>query len=256
MQQSLPFTVTVPELDNVCQGEEIFVINYEGTEKSIRSHDYHEIYPIPGLYEHLFYDTYKCQSPEVVCSLLGQAIEKSKADVNDLTVLDVGAGNGMVGEKLVEMGVDSVIGIDIIAEAAEATERDRPGIYENYYVEDLTQMSERVYSEIEKFAPNCMTIVAALGFGDIPPQAFAEAYNMIDNPGWIAFNIKDAFCGADDCTGFARLIARMTETGVMDISARHQYRHRLCADGTPLYYYAIVGKKNADIPESLLANVI
>ena len=35
--------------------------------------------------------------------------------------------------------------------------------------------------------------VAALGYGDIPPQAFAEAFNLISDHGWVAFNIKDRF---------------------------------------------------------------
>jgi predicted TPR repeat methyltransferase len=98
-------------------------------------------------------------------------------------VLDVGAGNGMVGEKLTEIGVGSVLGLDIIPEAMVATERDRPGIYDKYYVEDLTRMPGAVYREIENCSPNCLTIVAALGFDDIPPPAFAEAFNLISDEG-------------------------------------------------------------------------
>ena len=31
-----------------------------------------------------------------------------------------------------------------------------------------------------------------------------------------------------------------------------RYRHRLSIDGEPLYYYAIAGRKNADVPQEFL----
>ena len=40
-----------------------------------------------------------------------------------LRVLDVGAGNGMVGEELDRMGAKHIVGVDIIPEAAEAAQR-------------------------------------------------------------------------------------------------------------------------------------
>lgn len=250
-----PFTVRVPKEKCSEQGEEIFIVNYKGEEKHIRAHDYHEIYAIPNLYEYLFYDNYKCCSPEVICSLLGNTVTQSGANPADLTVLDVGAGNGMVGEKLSEMGVGSVLGIDIIEEAATSAERDRPGVYKDYYIEDLTRLPPTVRQEIENHHPNCMTIVAALGFGDIPPLAFANAFNMIADSGWIAFNIKDEFCCTEDCTGFAKLIERMVDSDIMEIKVKERYRHRLCQDGTPLHYFAIVGQKKEDLSEKMIQSL-
>lgn len=247
------FTIGAP--DNTCeivQGEEQFVINcHDGTEFQVRAHDYDEIYKIPGLYEYLFYENYKCVSPTVVCSELAEAVQKSDEKMEDLKVFDVGAGNGMVGEELVSAGVDTVIGIDIIEEAAMATKRDRPGIYEEYFVEDLTKLPPKVEKKITQERLNCMTLVAALGFGDIPPEAFAKAYNFIDESGWIAFNIKDEFCSEKDQTGFARLIQEITENNLFEMMSKKHYTHRFCQDGTPLNYYAIVGKKQEDIPSSL-----
>ena len=57
-----------------------------------------------------------------------------------LRVLDVGAGNGMVGEELDRMGARHIVGVDIIPEAKEAAERDRPGVYDDYFVVDLTDV--------------------------------------------------------------------------------------------------------------------
>ena len=252
----LNFTLKVP--DNTCkvmQGEEQFIVTCDDGKKiKIRSHDYDSIYKIPGLYEHLFYEKYKCNSPSVICSELKAAVEDSTQKMSDIKVLDVGAGNGMVGEELIDAGVDTVVGIDIIEEAAMALERDRPGIYSEYFVEDLTKLPSNVEKKITRESLNCMTVVAALGFGDIPPEAFAEGYNLIAESGWVAFNIKDEFCSKCDQTGFARLIGNMTENGVMEVKSRKHYVHRLCQDGTPLEYYAIVAKKQEDIPGDMLCN--
>ncbi len=250
------FTISIPgKTCEIVQGEEQFVITCDdGREFRIRAHDYDEIYKIPGLYEQLFYKKYKCNSPAVVCSELVNAMEESNLKVSNLKVLDVGAGNGMVAEELVSAGVKTIIGIDIIEEAAMAAERDRPGIYADYFVEDLTKLPSDVEQTIVNKSLNCMTVVAALGFGDIPPHAFAEAYNLIKESGWIAFNIKDEFCSEKDRTGFSKLIQNMTENGILDVKSKKLYIHRLCQDGTPLEYYAIVGKKHDDIPASMLSN--
>lgn len=251
--QTKKFRVQIPENDcRISQGEEQFVIEYNGETKCVRAHDYDEIYRVPGLYEYLFYDKYKCDSPNVICSTLVREVERSDMQVSDLKVLDVGAGNGMVGEKLVSCGAEKVVGVDIIEEAAEAAERDRPGVYDDYFVEDITRLPDEVEDKINACSPNCLTVVAALGFGDIPPEAFAKAYNMISDSGWVAFNIKDEFCTENDTTGFSKLIDDISAEGVFRVKAKKRYRHRFCQDGTPLHYYAIVGQKQNNISENLL----
>jgi SAM-dependent methyltransferase len=244
--------VHFPEVDQVEQGKEYFWVERNGDREKVRFHDYDPIYEIPGLYEHLFYDRYGCNSPAVVCSLLKGHLDGPVPCDDSLCVLDIGAGNGMVGEQLVELGADSVVGIDIIEEAAQALDRDRPDLYQDYHVADLTRLPEEVERSLKDQNFNCLTVVAALGFDDIPPLAFANGYNLISTPAWVAFNIKEDFVCEADATGFCRLIERMVETGVMDIHARRRYRHRFCQDGTPLYYYAVVGQKQQDIPGEML----
>jgi SAM-dependent methyltransferase len=249
------YTIRFPNVDEIEQGEEFFFLTKDGQTEKVRFHDYDKIYETPGLYEHLFYDRYGCNSPEVVCSLLQDHMEKID-DAPPLRVLDVGAGNGMVGEQLIERGADAVVGIDIIEEAATALDRDRPGLYKDYHVADLTRLPRNVHQSLEKASFNCLTVVAALGFDDIPPLAFAQGYNLVSSPGWIAFNIKEDFVCDEDSTGFCKLISRMEEEDLLDIQARHRYRHRFCQDGTPLYYYALVGQKQQDIPSELLKEFV
>ena len=57
----------------------------------------------------------------------------------------------------------------------------------------MTQLSPEQRRDLMRHDFDLMTCVAALGFGDIPPLAFAEAFNLVGSPGWIAFNIRDRF---------------------------------------------------------------
>ncbi len=232
----------------VAQDEEWCEVEHDGERRRIRFHDYHEVYSIPGLYEQIFYDRLQCASPRTVCRLLAKVLEEEGLDPGELTVLDVGAGNGIVGEELAGIGAGSLVGIDIIEEAAVAAERDRPGVYDDYYVVDLTDIPPEVRRALRAKAFNCLTSVASLGFGDIPPLAFAEACNLVSTPGWLAFNIKEDFLIDGDRTGFSRLIRRMVDEGVLELRGQRRYRHRLSTSGQPLHYCAIAASKTGDVP--------
>lgn len=246
------FSFVLPEVDKADQGKEKIIVTYKGETRELLTHDYAEIYKIPGLYENLFYDTLACQSPKVVCGLLEKAMNGSTPDSDTRRALDVGAGNGMVGEELSKIGFDTIIGVDIIEEAAEATLRDRPGVYDQYFIEDLTALPRKVEKKIVEIAPNCMSIVAALGFDDIPPEAFASAYNLIADDGWVAFTIKDEFLQEDHPSGFSKLIEEMVAAGIINLVEKERYQHRVCLDGTPLNYYAVVGRKQEPISDSII----
>ena len=236
------------ERAEVEQDEEWCEIVHAGEQRRIRLHDYHELYEMPGLYEHIFYDKLRCTSPATVRELLDEALVKGDFDPAELRVLDLGAGNGMVGEQMAGLGARTLVGVDIIEEAAEAAERDRPDVYDEYFVVDLTDPGDHVRERMDAYRFNCLTTVAALGFGDIPPRAFAEAFNYVDTPGWAAFNIKQDFLDHDDSTGFSRLIRRMLREGALEECDRHLYRHRLSLSGDPLHYVAMVARKCADVP--------
>jgi SAM-dependent methyltransferase len=226
------------------QDEEWCEIEEDGEVRRIRFHDYGEIYSIPGLYERIFYDALKCSSPQAVIGLLAEQLRAGEL----LRAIDVGAGNGMVAEQLAGIGTDSIIGVDIIPEAAMAAERDRPDLYDAYHVVDLTDIPPDVKRELREQSFNCLVTVAALGFGDIPPEAFAAAYNLVEDGAWVAFNIKSSFLNGDGGkTGFAELIGRMLDDGTLETCAKREYRHRLSISGEPLTYVAIVARKRADV---------
>ena len=237
------------------QDEAYFLMVEDGRQRRIRFHDYGEIYRRPGLYEHLFYDRLKCSSPRKVAQILESAVGQSDTYFTELRVLDLGAGNGIVGEELKKVGVSRLVGIDIIPEAEEAAVRDRPGLYDDYYTVDLTALPDDIRTDLESWSLNALTVVAALGFGDIPASAFVEAVNLIDTPGWIGFNIKETFFNRSDSTGFSRALRELIFSEYIEVYHLERYRHRLSIDGEPLFYYAISGRKNADIPEGFLDSI-
>lgn len=233
---------------SLSQDREWCVVEIDGGWQKIRFHDYDEIYGIPGLYETLFYDVLQCQSPRKVRKMLEGALVEAQAAPENLRVLDLGAGNGMVGEELADLGVEHMVGVDIIEAAAAAAQRDRDGLYDDYFVVDMTDIPPDARRRMEAFEPNCLTSVAALGFGDIPPAAFANAFNLVTRKGWIAFNIKTRFIEDAQAGGFAGMIRRMIDEEVLTVLGRDNYEHRLSTAGEPLHYTAIVGVKNADVP--------
>ena len=252
MQKRYRIQFPKAESSHLNQDESYFHLQDSSGQRKIRFHDYNEIYQMPGLYEQLFYERLKCSSPTKVTSILEAAVKQSQDYFSELRVLDLGAGNGMMGEELKKHGVSRLIGVDIIDEAYDATIRDRPGIYDAYYVEDFTSLNADKKEEIISWQCDCMVTVAALGFGDIPVKAFIEAFNIIKSEGWVAFNIKDSFFDTTDDSGFSRMIRELTFSKYLDVYYIERYRHRLSIDGEPLYYFAIVARKKSDVPNSFL----
>ncbi|NJL30825.1 MAG: methyltransferase [Phycisphaerales bacterium] len=222
------------------QDQEWCQVQVDGNWQPLRFHDYDKVYQIPGLYEALFYHRLRCCSPYMVVHLLQEVLTDYPESVSDLRVLDVGAGNGIVGQELRAQGAPFVVGVDILSEARDAAMRDRPGIYDEYLVADLTDLSDTQRHFLTNARLNCLCIVAALGYGDIPIAAFVQACNIIDEKGWLAFNIKEDFLDESrDATGFSRLIQTLVRERVIQVQSYRRYRHRMSVQGEPLHYVAV-----------------
>ncbi len=249
--------INIPKLDGYCptQDHEWCEVVIEGQPRRIRFHNYAELYKIPTLYEELFYEKLKCCSPSRVAGLLEDVMTDFGQEASDLCVLDVGAGNGMVGDELAARGVRQLVGIDIVQEARDAADRDRPGLYEDYLVTDLTNVPENEEELLRAKKFNCLSCVAALGFGDIPVKAFAKAVDLIETPGWLAFNIEESFLSERDDSGFCSLIRELSRQEIIQIQAYRRYQHRISVTGEPLHYVAVIARKLRDMPDDILANV-
>lgn len=233
------------------QDQEWCEIEEGGNRRRLRFHDYAELYQRPGLYEHLFYGLLGCRSPERIASMLA-AVRAEGLHTGPLRVLDLGAGNGMVGEELKKVGTEAILGADILEEARQAAERDRPGVYDDYVACDLREPSTVVLERLRAFRPNCLASVAALGFGDVPPRVYFNALALIPIGGLLAFNIKSDFLDGRYSFGFSELIRRMVGEQAIRFESMQRYRHRLDVRGEPLFYTAIIATKLADVPEAML----
>ncbi|EID56197.1 class I SAM-dependent DNA methyltransferase [Saccharomonospora xinjiangensis] len=246
--------VRLPDrVEHIDQDTEYCSVLVDGVWQKIRFHDYDRIFAIPGLYEQLFHDILDCRSPDVVGKLLKEQLQRENVSPSSLRVLDLGAGNGLVGAQLRTVGAGHLVGVDIIPEARQAALRDRPEVYDDYLVVDMTRLAEQDQATLASRRFNALSCVAALGYGDIPPEAFRTAFNFVADGGWIAFTIKDRFLSEADTSGFARLIERATESGLLTVHQSERYRHRLDVRGEPLHYVALVGTKQADIPADLVS---
>lgn len=246
-----PYNISFPIVQphTLGQDEAYFLLKDGEQERRIRFHDYDQIYDCPGLYEQLFYQRLRCASPRKARNLLNKVLLDNRIELSELRVLDLGAGNGMVGEL---MDAARVIGVDISESARRACERDRPDAYDAYYVTDMSALNSELWTEMKSWQLDCLTCIAALGFGDIPVRAFANAFNLIRDEGWIVFNIKESFLQESDRTGFSMLVKHLLVTDTLEVHHLERYRHRFSIDGRALFYYVLVGRKNSDIPEPIL----
>jgi SAM-dependent methyltransferase len=240
------------ENHDLSQSEAFFYLKHDnGEREKVAFHDYGRIYDSPGLYEQIFYDRLRCKSPTVVTDLLYKAHQSIEQNFTELRVLDLGAGNGLMGEALKKYTVSRIVGVDIERKAKEAVYRDRPGVYDDYYIEDFTKLDNEKVEEFKDWSFDCLTTVAALGFGDIPVKAFHQAMNLIDENGWVAFNIKETFLHPSDQSGFSQYIRKLILSEYWQVYFIERYRHRLSMEGVPLFYYSIVARKRSHIPDEL-----
>ncbi|MEJ2886708.1 class I SAM-dependent DNA methyltransferase [Actinomycetospora aeridis] len=208
-----------------------------------RFHDYDRIFQVPGLYEKIFYDVLGCDSPRFMVGLLSEALAQAGVPASTLRVLDLGAGNGIMAEELAAVGVEHAVGVDILTEARDAALRDRPGLYADYQVADLTRLPVGQRETLAGHRLNALTVVAALGFGDIPPAAFRTAYDLVEPDGWVVLTIKDAFLEETDTSGFGGMIGESIRSGALEVVRRERFQHRLATDASPLLYEGIVARK-------------
>lgn len=244
-----------PGANEYDQDEEWFEFETDAGPQRLRIHDYAELYSVPGLYEALVYDKLKCNSPKRLASLLANVLTDWPREPSDLRVLDLGAGNGIVAEEIRKHGVNHVVGLDLLPEAKMSAERDRPQVYNDYFVTDICNPSDEERRRLEDHKLNCLVTVAALGFGDIPPDAFAAAFNLIETEGWLAMTIKEEFLSTEDQSGFARFVRAILESEIADVQAHQRYCHRRSIGGEQLFYIALVARKTSDIPASLLEDI-
>lgn len=223
--------------------------------------DYQRVYAIPGLYEHLFYEKLSCRSLDVIEHLFLMELQKTRGLKEKLRVLDLGAGNGLVGERLSQCArgaklFERLVGIDMLEEAKSATERDRAGLYHAYYVSDFSQVTPELTESLSRERFNCLTCISRFGFNDIPAHSFANAFNLVEPDAYVLFNLKEDSFPEEGDSAFGRLIRRMLEAGVLLPKTFERYSHYISPTGKTRYHVACIARKRKQIPIDLLTDAL
>lgn len=239
------FKIRLPDnIEDLPINEEYFFLTQNGQELRLKLHDYGDVYSIPGLYEYIAMEILKYRSPEIMSSLLVEKVTATGLPVNELKILELGAGSGLFGKALAKLGVTSITGIDIVPEAAAAARREYPGVYQDYFVEDLTQLSESTKNNIEDQNLNCFVCCSALSSGHIPVTAFIASLNLIQEGGWVMFNIaKTSYDNQNNPPEFVKFYRQAIAKGTLKVNDTHVYNHRRFFNGRTLEYVAILARK-------------
>ena len=172
-----------------------------------------------------------------------------------LAILDVAAGNGIVGSELRKQlgenpGIGTLVGIDLLQSARTATLRDRPDIYDQFLVADLIQPDERYLTQLKRFTFNVVTICAALGPGkdDLPLEAFDSAIDFLSVGGLLLFTVNEANRRPSDPARWTIFLdgirdGRGTHRKDMIQIEKQRYNHRKTVQGEWIDYSALIYRR-------------
>ncbi|ETR72890.1 MAG: methyltransferase type 11 [Candidatus Magnetoglobus multicellularis str. Araruama] len=234
----MAYNIELPDNnDFLLPSEEYFFMVHNGFKEKIKLQDYQKIYQIPGLYDQIV-GILKYKTPEVLSNLLNNEFIKISSTISKLTILELGAGNGIAGERLKRSGAKKVYGVDIIEEARDAMNRERPDVYEKYFIEDLSMVSSETDKALKKIKFNCLFCSSALSH--ISPSAFSYAFNLMNNHAWIVLNLWKK-SGFEEGTG--ALIKQMEARKILKIIRQENYQHRRTVCGETIICTAMVGQK-------------
>jgi len=217
--------------------------------RRVAFHDYAALYAVPGLYERVFCDELGMCSAQQVVALYAGALEQLNRPPRGERALDLGAGNGLGGEELRRVGIGHVFGVDIEPQARAATCRDRPGVYDDYRVCDLADLSEAKLATLAALEPTAVLALSALGPGHAPPAVLDRALALLPGDGLFGFAVTPTLLpGSHDpagrATGYPEFLVELF-TQRADELARHTYVHRRRTDGSDDPGVAFVGRVRA-----------
>jgi len=237
-----------PELGTLAfspNAEEWIEFGPPDTRTRIAFHDYAAIYAVPGLYEHVFHDTLRMRSTAEVVRLYGEVLAAEHLDPAEQRVVDFGAGNGLGGQALRELGVGELYGVDLEPMARIAAERDRPGTYDDYLVGDLGAWTDEESQPLTRHQPTALLALSAIGIGHVPAQALQCALDLLCPGGIYGFALHPRLLpGSDDPVGRTSGFPELIETLHKDTErlAEISYVHRVRPDGSDDLAVAFVGR--------------
>ena len=178
----------------------------------------------------------------------------SKTLAGPLNVLDVAAGNGIVGAELRKQladkpGIRSLVGTDLLEWARSAALRDRPDVYDDYVAADLTQPQDSGLPS----SSDVVVICAALGpgDGDLPLEAVDGAISLLREDGLLTLTVNAGSQRAGSPPRWQSFMDSVNGSGgshwgSLEEVARQKFRHRKNVQGKWIdEYVVLIYKKKA-----------
>jgi predicted TPR repeat methyltransferase len=126
------------------------------------------------------------------CAILTNEIwETQGKKKEELTILDMGCGTGLVGKGLREFGFANITGLDASSGMIEEARKTKPGVYDDF---------------IEMF----------LGFPDKYPENLKDKFDLVTASGILAENHLD-------CSVFDEMILSLKQGGIAIFATRTEY---------------------------------
>lgn len=214
-----------------------------GARERVAFHDYAALYAVPGLYEWVFFDELGMCSTRRVVDLYASVLRQLGRPPAAERALDLGAGNGLGGDELRRIGVGRLFGVDREPQAREAACRDRPGVYDEYFVGDFTALAQTRLAALE---PTVVLALSALGPGHVPPAVLDRALRLLPIGGLFAFAVTPTLLAESDdpaaqATGYPEYLLELFAHRADEL-ARQDYVHRRRTDGSDDLAVAFVGR--------------
>jgi hypothetical protein len=211
-----------------------------GDREIVHLHDYTRIYAVPGLYEHVVQERLQCCSPQVAAAGFLRAAARAGLPASSMTVLDVGAGTGLVGELLANGGVTRIVGVDALPAARAACLRDRPGVYGSYLVGDLGSGDSELWTDLRAHELGGLVSAGAFGGTHAPPAALVNALAILPPGAPIVLTIDERWMDTSDPDGFGVAVRQLTDRGDLQVAERTRFKHRITTTGEPVFYELLV----------------
>lgn len=165
-----------------------------------------------------------------------------------LNVLDVAAGNGIVGAELRKQlaekpGIRRLVGTDLLESARSAALRDRPDVYDDYVAADLTQPDNSGLPA----SSDVVVICAALGpgDGDLPLEAVDGAISLLREDGLLALTVNAGSQRAGSPPRWQSFMDGINGSGgshwgALEEVARQKFKHRKNVQGKWIDTYMVL----------------
>ncbi|MEL6316754.1 MAG: methyltransferase domain-containing protein, partial [Pseudomonadota bacterium] len=226
------------------QSDEFFFAKIGGEDVRFNIHDYDSLYQHAWLYDIVLYKYLKCGTPSEIVSAMTEVWSSHDIDPSSIRMLEIGAGSGPFGQELKEtVKVGHLVGLDISPHARTAALRDRPTIYDDYLVADLTALEAPDRDRLATAQLNCVGVASATGWGNhIPVAGFQSAFEMLPSGGWFIFHVKPNDPDPE-CIELCNWVETKAANGEMDQKYRRSHFHRNRSDGETIYYDVVIGRK-------------